>query len=132
MGETSRQQGIKLIYEPLNRYETNLFNHFEDAAEFLDGLSTEGVTLLADLFHMNIEEKDIASTLKSKAAYVGHVHFADSNRRPVGHGHTDMEPIAAALKETGYDGCISAEAFAWPSPEDAARQTIDSFRKYFR
>ena len=132
LGETSRQQGIKLIYEPLNRYETNLFNHFEDAAEFLDGLSTEGVTLLADLFHMNIEEKDIAFTLKSKAAYIGHVHFADSNRRPVGHGHTDMEPIAAALKETGYDGCISAEAFAWPSPEDAARQTIDSFRKYFR
>ena len=62
---------------------------------------------------------------------MGHLHFADSNRRPIGNGHTVMEPIAKALKDIGYSGCISAEAFAWPDSDAAAKQTIDSYRKYF-
>jgi sugar phosphate isomerase/epimerase len=131
LGEVAANAEVKLIYEPLNRYETNMFNRFSEAAEFLDGLNTQGVTMLADLFHMNIEEADVAETLREGARYVGHVHFADSNRRPVGNGHTAMEPIADVLREIGYDGCISAEAFDWPDPDAAARQTIDSYRKYF-
>ena len=131
LGEKSRNAGTFLIYEPLNRYETNLFNRFGDACEFLDGLQTKGVSLLADLFHMNIEEENIAQSLRDGAKHVGHVHFADSNRRPVGCGHTPIEPIARALAEIGYEGCVSAEAFDWPDPDTAARQTIDSYRKYF-
>ena len=131
LGDTSAAAGVKLIYEPLNRYETNLFNRFTEAADFLDALSTKGVTLLADLFHMNIEEADISATLREGTRHLGHVHFADSNRRPVGCGHTDMGPIAETLKSLGYEGCVSAEAFAWPDPEAAARQTIESYRKYF-
>jgi len=131
LGDTSTAAGVKLIYEPLNRYETNLFNRFTEAADFLDGLSTNGVTLLADLFHMNIEEADISATLREGARHIGHVHFADSNRRPVGCGHTEMGPIAETLKSLGYEGCVSAEAFAWPDSEAAARQTIESYRKYF-
>ena len=123
--------GVKLIYEPLNRYETNLFNRFNEAAEFLDGLGTQGVTLLADLFHMNIEESDVAAALREGARHVGHVHFADSNRRPVGNGHTVMQPIADALREIEFEGCVSAEAFDWPDPDAAAKQTIDSYQKYF-
>ena len=131
LGEAATAAGVKLIYEPLNRYETNLFNRFNEAAAFLDGLNTTGVTLLADLFHMNIEEQNIAATLLEGARHVGHVHFADSNRRPIGNGHTDMKPIADALRDIGYDGCISAEAFDWPDPDAAAKQTIDSYRKHF-
>jgi sugar phosphate isomerase/epimerase len=131
LGEKSKNAGTFLIYEPLNRYETNLFNRFGDACEFLDDLETEGVTLLADLFHMNIEEEDIAQSLRDGAKHVGHVHFADSNRRPVGYGHTRIEPIAQALAEIGYQGCVSAEAFDWPDPDTAARKTIESYHKYF-
>jgi len=132
LGSHAAAQGVKLIYEPLNRYETNLFNRLEDGATFLDGLSTNGVVLLADLFHMNIEEADIAEALRSAARHVGHVHFADSNRRPIGNGHLDVAPVAQALQDIGYDRYVSAEAFDWPDPDAAAQQTIDSFRKFFR
>ena len=131
LGTHAHDQGVTLIYEPLNRYETNLFNLYLEACEFLDQLETEGVSLLADLFHMNIEEENIASSIRKGVRHLGHVHFADSNRKPVGNGHTDMLPIAETLKEIGYDGCISAEAFAWPDPSSAARTTIDSYRKFF-
>jgi sugar phosphate isomerase/epimerase len=90
-----------------------------------------GISLLCDLFHMNIEEADIAATLRAVAARVGHIHFADSNRRAIGLGHTDMAPIAAALKEIGYQGYISAEVQPLPDAETAARETIASYRRWF-
>jgi sugar phosphate isomerase/epimerase len=131
LGQHASNKGVSLIYEPLNRYETNLFNSYLGACDFIDQLSTNGVSLLADLFHMNIEEDNIAKVIKAGARHLGHVHFADSNRRPIGCGHTDMLPIAETLKEIGYDGYISAEAFAWPDPLTAAKTTIASYRKFF-
>lgn len=123
--------GVPLIYEPLNRYETNLLNTLEAGAKFIDMLKTKNVKLLADLFHMNIEETDLAESIFSFGNYIGHVHFADSNRRSVGFGHTEMATIASALKEIEYSGFVSAEAFPYPDQDEAAKQTILSFKKYF-
>jgi sugar phosphate isomerase/epimerase len=131
LGERAMAKGQTLLYEPLNRYETNLFNRSGEAAAFLDQRGLRGISLLCDLFHMNIEEADIAATLRSVAARVGHIHFADSNRRAIGLGHTDMAPIAAALKEIGYQGYISAEVQPLPDAETAARETIASYRRWF-
>ena len=131
LGDASARHGVRLIYEPLNRYETNLVNTVEDGVNLLKSLGTKNVTLLADLFHMNIEEADVAAALRAGAGYVGHVHLADSNRRPAGCGHTDFGPIAAALRDTGYDGYISAEALPYPDPDEAARLTIEAFKKFF-
>ena len=131
LGDYALGHGTFFIYEPLNRYETNLFNLFEDACSFCRSLNTNGVKVLADLFHMSIEESDIAAALKPNSDMLGHVHFADSNRRPVGYGHTNMKPICDTLKEINYSGFISAEAFAYPDPETAAKQTLESFRKFF-
>ena len=80
---------------------------------------------------MNIEEASIPETIKEAKDYIGYVHFADSNRRPIGMGHTNMAEIAKALIEVGYDGFVSAEAFAYPDPDSAAQQTIDSFKRHF-
>lgn len=124
--------GVKLIYEPLNRYETNLMNNLDDAAAFIESKKFENIVLLADLFHMNIEEADSAASIQKNSAHIGHVHFADSNRRPIGFGHTQMEPIANALTASGYDGYVSAEAFPWPEPDLAAAQTIRSFNQFFK
>ena len=128
LGEHAAQYNVPLIYEPLNRYETNLITRIEDGVTYLKTLATDNVVLLADLFHMNIEEVNVADAIRSGAGHIGHVHFVDSNRRPAGCGHTDFAPIFAALKEIGYDRYLSAEAFAYPNPSEAARLTIESFK----
>jgi sugar phosphate isomerase/epimerase len=81
---------------------------------------------------MNIEEADLAASIQKNRQYIGHVHFADSNRKPIGFGHTQMQLIADALKASGYDGYVSAEAFPWPDPNLAAEQTIRSFKQFFK
>jgi sugar phosphate isomerase/epimerase len=117
-------------YEPLNRYETNLVTTLADGVALLTGLGVANVKLLADLFHMNIEEVNLADALRAAGKHVGHVHFADSNRRAAGMGHTDFGPVVKALREIGYAGYLSAEVFPFPDSDAAAKQTIESFKQH--
>jgi len=127
-GKAAAKFNVPFIYEPLNRYETNLINRLGDGAEFIEAHSLENVVLLADLFHMNIEEPDLAASIRIAGKHIGHVHYADSNRHAMGFGHTNPQPIVTALKESGYKGHLSAEIFPLPSDKTAAQQTIKSIR----
>lgn len=131
LAERARGGGIPLLYEPLNRYETNLFNCVDEAAAFVNSLSTRNLRILADLFHMNIEEVSVPDAIRSGGSLIGHVHFADSNRRAAGMGHTDFAPIANALREIDFSGYLSAEVLPLPDSNAAAEQTIRAFRQHF-
>ncbi len=128
LGQHAAQYQVPLIYEPLNRYETNQVNTVADGVALLGELSTDNVKLLCDLFHMHIEETDLATALRTGGDHVGHVHFVDSNRRPVGYGHMEFRPIIDALQDIDYQGYLSAEAFPYPDPLAAATQTMRAFK----
>jgi sugar phosphate isomerase/epimerase len=132
LGGYAAKYGVPLLYEPLNRYETNLVNTVGGGDCLIHDFGLTNVRLLCDLFHMNIEEDDLAEELRKSGKNVGHVHFADSNRRAAGMGHTDFGPIVEALRDIGYNGYLSAEVLPLPDPIAAARQTIESFRKHVR
>ncbi len=123
-------RGVPLILEPLNRYETRVLNRVTDAAEFLETRKIGNAVVLADLFHMNIEEVSIPDALRRAGRRVGHVHFADTNRRPIGGGHLDVPPVVDALRKIGYRGCVSAEALPYPDPDAAAAQTMKAYRAF--
>ncbi len=131
LGSHAAEQGVTLIYEPLNRYETNLVNTVAQGVDLMKSLSTDSVKLLADLFHMNIEEANLPDAIRAGEGFIGHVHFVDSNRRATGMGHMDLAPVAAALGKIGYDRYASAEAFPYPDSETAAQRTIEAFRTCF-
>lgn len=131
LGPRAHALEVPLLYEPLNRYETNLFNTVDEALSFLPTLRTRNVRLLLDLFHMNIEEADIPDAIRRAGSLIGHVHFADTNRRAMGLGHLDVEPVARALRDVGYDGWLSAEVRPVPDPATAMQATMESFRKWF-
>lgn len=131
LGEFAGSAGVPLIYEPLNRYETNLFNTIAEGVEVVEKLSTQHVRLLADLFHMNIEEVNVADAIRTGGKHLAEVHFVDSNRWAAGFGHTDFEPIVEALKAIEFDGVIAVESFPKPDSMTAAQKTIEAFKKYF-
>ncbi len=57
--------GVPLLIEPLNRYETNLLNEVIETASWIKSLPTTNLKILADLFHMNIEEADMAQSIRA-------------------------------------------------------------------
>ncbi len=127
LAEYASSNGVRLLIEPLNRYETNLVTSVETGLQVANKVGSE-LKLLCDVFHMNIEESSIAKSLEDAGDFVGHVHFADSNRWAVGFGHIDYQPIIASLQQIEYKGFLSAEVFAKPDSETAAKQTQLAFR----
>jgi sugar phosphate isomerase/epimerase len=120
---------VTLTLEPINRYETNLYNDTRSAMEVIDKIGRPNLKMLVDTFHMNIEEKDIIESILHAKGYVSHVHFADSNRWAPGCGHIDFAEILDALEDIGYQGAISAEILPKPTPEDCLKLTMEYYQK---
>lgn len=109
VGEHAESLGMVVVIEPLIRYETHLVNRLEQAVEIAESVGSSGVGIMADFFHMNVEEADIAQSIVAAGEWVRHVHLADSNRLNPGRGHTDFEPGMRALKSIGFDGAMALE-----------------------
>ena len=124
IGSHAKARGVTFLYEPLNRYETNLINTVGDAAAFIHKHELDNINILADLFHMNIEEKSLELAIAENIETIGHIHFADSNRHAIGFGHTDRMPLLLLLHQLQYQGYLSAEILPLPSAEEAAAQFI--------
>jgi sugar phosphate isomerase/epimerase len=133
-GEYAASVGVDVALEPWNRYETYFLNRLEQAIELWRDVGLANGGVMADTFHMNIEEASIPDALRAAEGILQHVHLADSNRAVAGRGHTDFRPILQALVDIGYDGYLSFEVMA-PSgdpmgiPEGAGPESFDADTK---
>ncbi|MEQ8297334.1 MAG: sugar phosphate isomerase/epimerase [Nitratireductor sp.] len=109
--EHAQKKGVRIAVEPLNRFETYLFNRCAQALALADAVSPEcGVCL--DAFHLNIEEADIYDAIRLAGDRLFDFHVADNNRFAAGLGQLDWAKIVATLKEIGYDGALTNEFVA--------------------
>lgn len=123
------EKDVVLTVEPINRYETDLYNTIDEMIRVIEKINKPNVKILADTFHMNIEEPDIFESLKNSKDYLSHVHVADSNRWAPGCGHIDFKKVVKTLKKIGYKGAVSAEILPKPTPDESARLTIKHMKE---
>ncbi len=120
MQEVSRiaqDLGVTLCMEVINRFEGYLINTVEQGLEFLDEIKSPAVKLHLDTFHMNIEEDDIATAIRSAGSQLGHLHCAANNRKAPGKGHIQWGEIFLALQDIHYKNYVVAEVFVNPEGE---------------
>ncbi|HLW46430.1 MAG TPA: sugar phosphate isomerase/epimerase family protein [bacterium] len=129
VARAARTAGVRIVVEPINRYESNWLNTVEEVLDVLDRLGEDNLGVLPDTFHMNIEERDVPAALRLGGTRVWHVHLADSNRRAPGWGHLDFGPVVRTLDGMAYGGFLSAEILPVPGVLDAACQTIGTLRR---
>jgi sugar phosphate isomerase/epimerase len=109
LGEHARREGVHVLLEPLNRYEDHMVNRLEQAVELAEATGLDSVGVVADSYHMNIEEADPQDALVAAAHRLVHVQVSDSNRLEPGAGHLDWTAFVAALARIGYAGDLAAE-----------------------
>lgn len=125
----ARKKGVKLYFEPLNRYETLLVNTIAEGIELIKELRCENIKLLIDTFHMNIEEPSLFGSIVKGMPYTGHVHFADSNRHAPGAGHIEFTDIVNLLTQLGYKEYISLEMLPLPTADRAAEMSMKHLKE---
>jgi sugar phosphate isomerase/epimerase len=109
LGEHAQREGVRILLEPLNRYEDHMVNRLEQAVELAEATGLDSVGVVADSYHMNIEEADVQGALVAAAHRLHHVQVSDSNRLEPGAGHLDWTAFLAALANAGYTGDLAAE-----------------------
>jgi D-psicose/D-tagatose/L-ribulose 3-epimerase len=109
--EHARAANIGIAVEPLNRFETSLFNTTGQVMSFIHQLDHPNLGVLLDTFHMNIEEADIVSAFCSAGSRLMHVHACGNDRGTPRIGTIPWPEIIAALHAIGYTGQLVIESF---------------------
>jgi sugar phosphate isomerase/epimerase len=119
-GKYAASVGVDLTLECWNRYGTFLLNRLEQAARMWRGTGLVSGGILADTYHMNIEERSLPEAIRAAGDLINHVHLSDSNRAAPGLGHIDYTEILQALLDIDYFGYLAFEL----DPQAAIRSGV--------
>jgi len=128
----AEDQGVTICFEPLAPTETNFINTAAEAIQFTDQFHSRNFKIILDVKAMCSEAKPIPQIIRESWPHFAYFHANDKNLKGPGFGEVDFKPIAAALKEVGYDGYVSVEVFKFEEgPEAIATRSLDYLKKVF-
>jgi sugar phosphate isomerase/epimerase len=124
------QRGVTLAMEPLGPTETDFLNTVGQTMQLVRKLNHPNFQLNIDVKAMSSEPKPIPEVIHEAKGHIAHVQVNDPNLLGPGMGEVKYEPIIAALREVGYDGWLSVEAFDFrPGAEHIARKSIEYLKQ---
>lgn len=116
MAPVAGKYKVTIVLEPLNSGECNFINSVAEGGEIVKEVGHPAFKLLADLYHMKVDEEGPENILKY-GQLIRHVHIAEKEGRSApGTNGEDFTPYFRALKEIRYKGRISIEC-KWQNME---------------
>src|SRR5262245_42636181 len=122
--EFAAQMHVTLTIEYLNRFECYFLNTTADTAALVKAVNQPSFWGMYHTFHANVEEKQAAPAIRQLKGLCRHVHISENDRGTPGTGHVAWAETFKALKELGYDGWLTIEAFGRMLPTLAAATKI--------
>lgn len=103
------ERKVKFVIEAVNRYETFFVNTLSKAYKFVKEIDHPSVGIMADMFHMSLEERSVGASLRMIADKLMHVHLADNTREAAGMGNIDFKEMLYVLRDIKYEGVLTME-----------------------
>jgi len=128
----AKEAGALALMEPLNRYEANFLNRLEQAQGMITDAGARHVRIMADFFHMHIEEANIPAAILAAGDLIAHVHLADSTRKEPGSGSIDFVAGFRALGKIGFKGAMAFECGLSGPREEALQKSVAYLRQCLR
>jgi D-psicose/D-tagatose/L-ribulose 3-epimerase len=120
----AQKSKVLLTIEYLNRFECYFLTTAADTKALVQSVNHPNFKAMYDTFHANIEEKNIAQTIKSFAGTFAHVHISENDRGTPGTGHVHWDETFKALRQVKYDGWLTIESFGRALPDLAAATKV--------
>jgi D-psicose/D-tagatose/L-ribulose 3-epimerase len=116
--------GVVLAEEVVNRFELYHLNTLDQGISLVDEVGHPNCRLHLDTFHAHIEEKNTADAVRRAGSRIAHVHVSENDRGVPGTGSVAWDATFGALRDVGYDGWLTVEAFGNFLPNLAAATKI--------
>lgn len=128
----AEQRNVVICFEPLAPSETNFVNTAEEGRKFAAQFGSKAMSIILDVKAMSSEAKPVPQIIRESAGQFAYFHANDTNMKGPGFGDVDFVPIAAALRDAGYNGMVSVEVFKFDEgPEAIATRSREYLRKTF-
>ncbi|MFG3133199.1 sugar phosphate isomerase/epimerase family protein [Streptomyces tendae] len=105
------EAGVRIAVEPLNRYETSLFNTVAQTVRAMDALPARTIGVALDTYHQNIEERSLPDAVRRAEGRIAHVQVCANDRGAPGDDHLDWVGFLDALDDEGHRGPLCIESF---------------------
>ena len=126
----AEERGVTICLEPLAPAETNFLNTAAEALAVVDRVGSPAFQIMLDVKAMCSESRSIPEIIRESRGRFAYFHANDVNMRGPGFGAVDFVPIAAALRDVGYDGTVSVEVFDFEGgPELIATRSREYLRQ---
>ena len=104
--EHAEKTNTYVAIEAINRFEghAGFLNAVDEALPIAEEIGSDHIGVLADLFHVNMEDGPIPEIFRRAGKKLLHIHLADSNRQMPGTGHIDFLEMVRTLDDMGFAG----------------------------
>ena len=122
------EYGIDCCIEIVNRYEQFLINTAAEGVAFCEAVGSPFCKLLLDVFHMSIEEDNVADSfrLAQASGMIGSLHVGETNRRMPRGGRSNIrwQELKSAILDGGYAGPVVLEPLPFATAGGASKTCI--------
>jgi sugar phosphate isomerase/epimerase len=126
------ERGVTICFEPLAPSETNFVNTAAEGIRFAQQFNSPAMSIILDVKAMSSEAKPVPQVIRESRGNFSYFHANDANLKGPGFGDVDFKPIAAALRDVGYDGMVSVEVFKFEEgAEVIATKSIEYLHRVF-
>jgi len=131
-GELAARADVTMIVEPLN----SLVNHkgfflttCTEGLKLIREVDNPRVKLLFDIYHEQVQQGNVISTLTEAAPWVAVFHVADNpGRHDPGTGEINYVSVYKAIRKTGFGGYLTMEYLPLGDQVISLTKAIDGFR----
>ncbi|MCC7493751.1 MAG: sugar phosphate isomerase/epimerase [Fimbriimonadaceae bacterium] len=127
------ERGVTFCIEPLGPPENDFITCAAEGRAMVAAVDHPNFQLILDVKALcSGEPGDLPTAIRDSAAQLRHFHANDANLLGPGMGETDHGPIAAALRQIGYQHWVSVEVFKFElgGPE-LARQSFAGLQRWY-
>ena len=118
--------GVPVILEAIDRFEADAYCDPEEVRRFVERVGSPALSMYLDTLHLHNEGFRVADAIRAYGRHSRQIDLGGEGHSALAQSKLDFKDIAAAVRESGFDGVLNLEHK--PSPPDGAAKSLAYFR----